>query len=324
VFTCLLGLMMWVPFNPWSFDPAQAFETANAAGQSMMKGASGAMGQAAQAGGMPAGQVQAMQGQINQALQPMEQISQSMALASNGPTGTASGMYQGTGAIAGASNQGSQGTGNTGTASANVTPPPSANFANASPTTSSPIPTSNESSTSQPPTSNNEQGNTANLALAQNAVPTMPVSTMQESTSLTPTNEASLAVNGNASTNDVAAALPEAQVQMASLGVNGGEGSPPTADNGFTGGGNEGGGNANMVAMSEPTTSGGQGESQGQGSNNTSGGGGSGDSTIQVASLAAASSTGSQQSGGNNNPPNQGSTDNKGNNDQTPPPTAYA
>lgn len=324
VFTCLLGLMMWVPFNPWSFDPAQAFETANAAGQSMMKGASGAMGQAAQAGGMPAGQVQAMQGQINQALQPMQQISQAMAIASNGPSGTASGMYQGTGAIAGATNQGNQGTGNTSTTSANVTPPPSANFASASPTTSSPIPTSNESSTSQPPTSNNGEGNTANLALAQNAVPTMPVSTMQESTSLTPTNEASLAVNGNASTNDVAAALPEAQVQMASLGISGGEGNPPTTGGGFTGGGNEGGGSANMVAMSEPTTSGGQGESQGQGGG-TSGGGGSGDSTIQVASLAAASSTG-QQSGGsnNNNPPNQGSTDNKGNNDQTPPPTAYA
>lgn len=321
VFTCLLGLMMWVPFNPWSFDPAQAFETANAAGQSMMKGASGAMGQAAQAGGMPSGQVQAMQGQINQALQPMQQVSQAMALASNGPTGTASGMYSGTGAIAGATNN--QGTGNTSaTNNTNVTPPPSANFANATPSTSSPISDSNnQDNTSQPPTADTAQGNTANLALAQNAIPTMPVSTMAESTPLTPSNEPSVAVNDNASTGDVQAALPEAQVQMASLGLSGGEGNPPTTGNG--GGGNEGGGNANMVAMSEPTTSGGQGDG-GQGGGNTGGGGSSGDSTIQVASLAAASS-GGQQSGGNNNSNNPpGSTDNKGNNDQTPPPTAYA
>ncbi|CAN5363649.1 hypothetical protein BH10CYA1_BH10CYA1_33810 [soil metagenome] len=320
VFTCLLGLMMWVPFNPWSFDPAQAFETANAAGQSMMKGASGAMGQAAQAGGMPAGQVKAMQGQINQALQPMQQVSQAMALASNGPTGTASGMYQGTGAIAGANN--SSGGSNTSTTSNNVTPPPSANFANASPSTSSPVPTSNQPTTSQPPTSSNSQGNSANQEVAQNAAPNMPVTSMPESASLTPSNEASLAVNGNASTNDVSNAMPEAQVQMASLGVNSGEGNPPSA--GGTGGGNEGGGSANMVAMSNPTTSGGQGESQGQGGGNTSGGGSSGDSTIQVASLAAASGTGSSNSGGKENPPNQGPTDNKGNNDQTPPPTAYA
>jgi len=329
VFTCLLGLMMWVPFNPWSFDPAAAFETANAAGQQMMKGASGAMGSAAQAGGMPAQQVQAMQGQINQALQPMQQVAQQFAVASNGPSGTGSGLYQGTGSMAGMTNSSgtSPGTGNANMANANVTPPPSANFAAAAPAANAPVSTESQPTTSQPPTSESAAGNNANLALAQSENPTIPVTPMAESTPLTPSNGATMAVNTNASTGDVENAMPEAQSTMASLGVEGG-GAPLTSD-GNNGGGNDGGGSANMVAMSSPPISGAQDaggqQEQSGGTGGGTSGGGSGDSSIQVATLAAASNTGNSNSGGRTSssppidtPPPQG------NNDQTPPPTAYA
>jgi hypothetical protein len=326
VFTCLLGLMMWVPFNPWSFDPAAAFETANAAGQQMMKGASGAMGSAAQAGGMPAQQVQAMQGQINQALQPMQQVSNAFALASNGPSGTGSGLYQGSGAMAGMTDPANSGGATNANMSANVTPPPSANFNNTSPSTNAPVSSVAQPQTSQPPTLASPASNNANLAIAQNANPAVPVSSMPESTPLSPSNGATMAVNTNASTGDVQNAMPEAQTTMASLGVEGG--GAPLTGNGGNGGGNDGGGTANMVAMSSPPTSGGldQGGNQGQSGGTNSGGSNSGDSSIQVATLAAASNSGGQNSGGTrNNPPNENPPQ-QGNNDQNtpPPPTAYA
>ncbi len=334
VFTCLLGLMMWVPFNPWSFDPAQAMETANAAGQGLMKGASGAMGSAAQAAGMPAQQVQAIQGQINQALAPMAQVSNAWALASNGPSGVGSSLYQGTGSMAGmtsASNTGANTGGSTGgttNASNNVTPPPSnaAALTSASPVTSSPV-SSAQANSQQPPTSNpSGQGNSANLAVAQNSAPNMPVTSMPESTPLSPSSNASLNVNPNASPDQVQGAMPSTQLAMANLGVGSGEGAPPTSGStggtgGSTGGtGGDGGGSANLVASSGPPTSAGPTGDQSSGSSTT--GGGSGDSQAQVASLALASGT--SNTGGQNNPPNEkGPSDKKGP-EQTPPPTAFA
>jgi hypothetical protein len=41
VFTCLLGLMFYVPMNPWNFDPAQAYQAATQLGQQMMGGGGG-------------------------------------------------------------------------------------------------------------------------------------------------------------------------------------------------------------------------------------------------------------------------------------------
>jgi hypothetical protein len=71
VFTCLLGLMFYVPFNPFNFDPGQAFQQASQAGSSMMSGQSqgssgqgglsGALGSAAIAGGANPASVQSMQ-----------------------------------------------------------------------------------------------------------------------------------------------------------------------------------------------------------------------------------------------------------------------
>jgi hypothetical protein len=45
VFTCLLGLMLYAPFHPWEFDPAQAFATASQYGNQLMNGSSGQGGQ---------------------------------------------------------------------------------------------------------------------------------------------------------------------------------------------------------------------------------------------------------------------------------------
>jgi hypothetical protein len=39
VFTCLLGLMFYIPMNPWNFDPAQAYQAATQLGSQMMSAA---------------------------------------------------------------------------------------------------------------------------------------------------------------------------------------------------------------------------------------------------------------------------------------------
>jgi hypothetical protein len=75
VFTCLLGLMMFVPFNPWVFDPATAFNAASQNGAALMSGSAqgangqqggitGALGNAAIAGGANADAVHQAQGSV--------------------------------------------------------------------------------------------------------------------------------------------------------------------------------------------------------------------------------------------------------------------
>ncbi len=39
VFTCLIGLMFYIPMSPWNFDPAQAYMTAKDIGEQLTKGA---------------------------------------------------------------------------------------------------------------------------------------------------------------------------------------------------------------------------------------------------------------------------------------------
>lgn len=75
VFTCLLGLMMYVPFNPWSFDPGTAFQQASQSGSALMSGSAtgangqsggimGAVGNAAIAGGANPNAVHQLQGAV--------------------------------------------------------------------------------------------------------------------------------------------------------------------------------------------------------------------------------------------------------------------
>jgi hypothetical protein len=41
VFTCLVGLMFYIPMNPWNFDPAQAYQAATQIGSQMMNAGGG-------------------------------------------------------------------------------------------------------------------------------------------------------------------------------------------------------------------------------------------------------------------------------------------
>jgi uncharacterized membrane protein YgcG len=41
VFTCLLGLMFYVPMNPWNFDPGNAYQVSTQLGQGLMNGGGG-------------------------------------------------------------------------------------------------------------------------------------------------------------------------------------------------------------------------------------------------------------------------------------------
>lgn len=91
VFTCLLGMMLYVPFHPWDFNPAQVFRGSTAGGSQMLAGADGkggimgAVGAAAQAGGVPASVVQSMQGQINEALGPVNRAARTEMLPTRHP-----------------------------------------------------------------------------------------------------------------------------------------------------------------------------------------------------------------------------------------------
>ena len=66
VFICLLGLMMYVPFHPWDYDPGKAFTQAMQAGQQLAQAAGPGMGQAAAAAGVPQSQINAVGNAFNQ------------------------------------------------------------------------------------------------------------------------------------------------------------------------------------------------------------------------------------------------------------------
>ncbi len=51
VMTCLIGLMFYIPMNPWNFNPGQAFRTAKFYGESMMEAAKGQQGGGGGGGG---------------------------------------------------------------------------------------------------------------------------------------------------------------------------------------------------------------------------------------------------------------------------------
>ena len=138
VFTCFMGIMLYVPFNPWSFDPAVAFDMM-AAGQSALQQAGGAMGSALQAAGVPQSTINQMGNQFNSALGNMQPfISNNAAANSYSQTGYQNNYNtglqqtpgsQGTGAPTGAQQTGGGGT----------QPPPTQSQAPALPQTSAPV-----------------------------------------------------------------------------------------------------------------------------------------------------------------------------------------
>lgn len=95
IFTCFLGLMLYVPFNPFSFDPGQAFEGAVGKGSAMMQGTPGQGGQPgtpglAQIAGNAATQAGAPQGAVQGALNQVLGTTNAMSAMS-------AGMKEGTG-----------------------------------------------------------------------------------------------------------------------------------------------------------------------------------------------------------------------------------
>jgi hypothetical protein len=62
VMTCLIGLMFYMPMNPWNFNPGMAFRTSKFYGESMMEAAKGGGGQAGGGGGGGGGQQSAGKG----------------------------------------------------------------------------------------------------------------------------------------------------------------------------------------------------------------------------------------------------------------------
>jgi len=249
VFTCLLGLMLYVPFNPWSFDPGAAYTAASSSGSSMMKGISGAMGGAAVAGGASPQSVAAIQGQVNQAIAPLAAqgalLSGLDAASTAGAPGMAStsGMGAGTAATRAAlfaPTAEGQGQGQGQGQGTPVAPPPSASPAPSASTPPAAQPPVTTASAAAPPSANQpgsqpQGGSAAQTAVAQ-AAPGANVTPMSSSTvPLAPSNNANVAVNANANPSATAAAAPQ---MLASY--TGGNGAAPPTSSGAPGPGSSG------------------------------------------------------------------------------------
>lgn len=122
VFTCLMGLMMWVPFSPWNFDPAMAFDQAMMASSQLAQAAGPALASAAQAAGVPQSTINAIGNEYNQIMAPMTQWMGSFEQADGGYLQTQSPYYNAP--TSGASSGGSSGN-NGGNNSPGGTPPTS-------------------------------------------------------------------------------------------------------------------------------------------------------------------------------------------------------
>ncbi len=167
IFTCFLGLMLYVPFNPFSFDPAAAFEGAVGKGSAMMQGTPGQggqggtpglaqiAGQAAQQAGAPQGAVQNAVGQITGTTNAMAAMSQ-RSYDFQQPS----------------SQQGWRGyDGSSGTPSFQPQPPPSQGQGqDQSPQTAPPPQTGQGGQASEPPTSQSAPPGTSQPSVAEQSV----------------------------------------------------------------------------------------------------------------------------------------------------------
>jgi hypothetical protein len=247
VFVCFLGLMMYVPFNPWSFDPGQAFEAAMSSGQSIAQQAGGAMGQAAAAAGVPQSQINQVGQAFNQAMAPGQEMTNNMY----GAQMSVVNQFQPT---RGGSSEGASGAG-MGQGPASQPPPgPQASAPQAVPAmsstsvaTSMPPQTSGgtqvasndgNGSHSAPPTAPSAENPT--LAAAAEVAPqgTQVAQQTEPNVPLSPSGSgAQMAVNGNVSPGEAQQGVQDVQPQMAAAGVQGSgtAGAPPTTGSESTG-----------------------------------------------------------------------------------------
>lgn len=241
VFVCFLGLMMYVPFNPWSFDPGQAFEAAMSSGQQLAQQAGGAMGQAAQAAGVPQSQINQVGQAFNQAMAPGQEMTNNMY----GSQMSLVNQFQPT---RGGSSEGAMGS-NTGQGPASQPAPgPQASAPQAVPAmsstsvaTSMPPQTSGgtqvasldgQGQHSAPPNST-PTAETPTLAAAAEAAPpgTQVAQQTEPHVPLTPSGSGvQMAVNGNVTPGEAQQGVQDLQPQLAAAGVQGSgtAGAPPT------------------------------------------------------------------------------------------------
>lgn len=153
VFICLLGLMLYVPFHPFDYDPGKAFTQAMSAGQSLAQAAGPAAGQAASAAGVPQSQINAVGQAFNQVNPAISNLTQnqigSNMEAARGQAGVP-GSSVGPGDIGKAPPSGPSASNNTGTTpTQQATAPPTAGnpqqVADAGPNASGTVPNSSPS-----------------------------------------------------------------------------------------------------------------------------------------------------------------------------------
>jgi hypothetical protein len=242
VFVCFLGLMMYVPFNPWSFDPGQAFEAAMSSGQSIAQQAGGAMGQAAQAAGVPQSQINQVGQAFNQAMAPGQEMTNNMY----GAQMSVVNQFQPT---RGGSSEGAMGTGAGEGPASQPAPGPQASAPQAVPAmsstsvvTSMPPQTSGgtqvaslggQGQHSAPPNSTPTPETPTMTAAAEAAPPGTQVALQTEPhVPLTPSSSGvQMAVNGNVTPAEAQQGVQDVQPQMAAAGVHGSgsAGAPPVA-----------------------------------------------------------------------------------------------
>jgi hypothetical protein len=241
VFVCFLGLMMYVPFNPWSFDPGQAFEAAMSSGQSLAQSAGGAMGQAAAAAGVPQSQINQVGAAFNQAMAPGQEMTNNMY----GAQMSVVNQFQPT---RGGSSDGAMGSGMGQGQASQPAPGPQASAPQAVPAmgstsvaTSMPPQSSHgtdvaandgNGSHSAPPTAPTADNPT--VAAAAEAAPqgTQVAQQSEPHVPLTPSGSGvQMAVNGNVTPGEAQQGVQDVQPQMAAAGVaspGAAAGAPPT------------------------------------------------------------------------------------------------
>jgi hypothetical protein len=165
IFICFLGLMLYVPFHPWDYNPGTAFTQAMQAGQQLAQAAGPAAGQAAKAAGMSSSQISQVGNAFNSANSAISHITNNQNAAATAGAGAAGKIGPESG---GNSNQGNSNPGNSNPGNSN---PVNSNPVNSNPVNRS-LSSSNQSpSDPTPPPPVNPQASVATVA------PTAPVPT---------------------------------------------------------------------------------------------------------------------------------------------------
>jgi len=240
VFTCLLGLMLFVPFNPWVFDPAQAYTTATQGGAALMSGAAGgangqqggimgAVGNAAIAGGANANAVHQLQQGVANTTNQMGTLGMNAQERQMQTLGLDGGLYTGT--------QSSNSGGNSGGNMSMQQPPPLLSANNSGGQSTNNNTQGGGGTNNAPPMYSEASNNAGNMSTANNTFANTAVQVQPQGGEgglpVEQPNAMSAYVNPSASGDQVANSL---QDQGFNAGSNGGTNSGGTNSGGTSGG----------------------------------------------------------------------------------------